>query len=250
MDVCELLIQHTNKNRHPWEIARFLFVNQLIEKIIKRKNRRFSVLDIGCGDGYIASKLLVAYPGIEYFGVDTALMDSQVTKMRNDGICVTNSWGELPEQNFHVILMLDLIEHIKNDESFLTMIQDMFMDINTRLVITVPFHKFLYGPHDIFLGHYRRYSKHQCKELAKKTGLKIQKEGQFFFFLFLIRMIQKIIGYYLSDSKSNAKQHQKGVSTWNGHRLVTRLIVGLLKLDYHLMRIFPGLSGYMVCSKK
>ncbi|MFC1578517.1 hypothetical protein ACFL36_05850, partial [Thermodesulfobacteriota bacterium] len=120
----------------------------------------------------------------------------------------------------------------------------------SSILITAPFHKALFSSHDVFLGHYRRYSYFAFKNLSRKAGLKIEQKGQFFSILLFIRFIQKIVFAMESVYNKNQKKSVTGVAGWSGSKMLTNILVGLLKFDCLLMGFFPGLSGYMVCSKK
>ncbi|MFC1578599.1 hypothetical protein ACFL36_06275, partial [Thermodesulfobacteriota bacterium] len=62
MDVCEFQIIEDKINRHPWETARFFFVNNIIKGLISKRDSKFSILDVGCGDCFVASNLMENHP--------------------------------------------------------------------------------------------------------------------------------------------------------------------------------------------
>jgi SAM-dependent methyltransferase len=246
MDIREFILQKGGEGRHPWEIARVLHIIKML-KDIKSPNIPFSVLDIGCGDCYVASKLKEQFPFVNYSGIDTSLTEELVVKKRKENIWVTNSWSDINEQKYDLILLFDVLEHVKNDSVFLNEVTEKFMSENSYSLITAPFHRFLFGNHDIFLGHFRRYNFFTFRKLSKESNLEIIKQGQFFFMPFLLRIAQKTaqILFYKNDDTSN----KQGVGYWKSNGLVTALIVKMLILDFTIFSFFPGLSGYIICKK-
>ena len=79
----------------------------------------------------------------------------------------------LPYRNksFDFLSMLDVIEHIKNDELVITEISRVLKN-NGLVVVTVP-HRMKYFTHqDNIIGHYRRYEIKQIISKFSKSGLK------------------------------------------------------------------------------
>jgi SAM-dependent methyltransferase len=250
MDVCELQLIKDEINRHPWEIARYFFVNNLIKGLIPKTNTKIYLLDIGCGDGFMASKLMGNHPFVKYTGIDTALSTDYVQKKREEGVNITNSWDDLFLKKYDLIIMLDVLEHVEDDIDFLKWIKKNLMGEQSYILITVPFHQALYSSHDIFLGHYRRYSYLAFERLSIKAGLKIEQKGQFFSILLLIRFVQKLLISIKSVYCKNQKEHLMGVAGWDGNKILTDVLVGILKFDCSFLSFLPGLSGYIICRKK
>ena len=72
---------------------------------------------------------------------------------------------EIPfrDQRFDLICMFDVLEHIEHDTETLMAIKKLLTK-HGRILITVPAYQWLYGAHDEFLHHKRRYSANQLKK--------------------------------------------------------------------------------------
>ena len=69
-------------SRHPWEIARAAVVRRLLLDSLGDEPLR-SIIDIGCGDAFLAESLLPRFPGSRYVGVDTEFRPQQLAEIRH-----------------------------------------------------------------------------------------------------------------------------------------------------------------------
>ncbi len=75
---------------------------------------------------------------------------------------------------FPQVVCLDVIEHTENDEAVLANIFKI-LEPGGRLVLTVPAMPSLYGPKDVELGHYRRYTKRGLKDLMSRQPCSVRE---------------------------------------------------------------------------
>ena len=163
--------------RHPWELARLEIVDKLLQKAI-RNDENFNVLDIGCGDIYLISKLSDIYPKVNFYAIDIAFTEEIILKLKNDaGRRKIFLFKSLNEANIHIkgkadlVLLLDVIEHIGNDIDFLNDLhKNTSITNDTKILITVPAYQGLFCSHDHFLGHYRRYTNKSLIRTITETG--------------------------------------------------------------------------------
>ena len=73
MDLHEIV--DPQSKRHPWEKTRAAFIQKIVKEFAPNS---FRILDIGCGDGYIAEQLLYNFSPTEYIGIDTNLTSEQI----------------------------------------------------------------------------------------------------------------------------------------------------------------------------
>ena len=234
-----------NIYRHPWEISRA----DSILKIIKRKSPDMQYVDIGAGDLFFTREL-TKYTNKSIFAVDTNYTFLHKT---DDKIIPLKEVSNIPKNSADCMILMDVLEHVKNDYSFLKYLLD-FLKEKGELVITVPAYQFLFCPHDCFLKHYRRYSKKQLQMLLGKLNLKIKETFYFYTLLFVIRYLQIIL------LKLNFPMHmEKAVSNWKLGRnnIITMLVTNILNIDFSINRalrkirvILPGLSLCVICQKK
>lgn len=146
------------------------FRNKNLYKFLIPQLKSGSLLDIGCGAGHflhLAKKNGLQGTGIEPNSALIALSEKLYGRSSNilhAGIDQIDRLGALRYDN---ITMLDVLEHIQDDESLLKTLR-RFLNDNGRLLILVPCYRHLYGSRDKKLGHYRRYEK---KDLIAKLNM-------------------------------------------------------------------------------
>ena len=237
----DLLEVRDNKNRHPWEISR---ASRIIKEISPKKN--MYILDIGCGDGYFDEQLAKKYPYAHIYAIDIKLDHPRKEK----NITYINSYDDIPTIPFDYILLMDILEHIKDDQTFL---QDVVKRLSRtgKIIITVPAFMKLYSAHDKEVKHYRRYEHHSLKNVIKASGLKEEKWSYFYISLIAARMLTK--------QKTLNMKGCHSISGWQHGRYnpLTILFSGILNADYTMLLFLskyglnlPGLSLLSVCKKQ
>jgi hypothetical protein len=151
-----------------------------------------------------------------------------------------------------IVLLMDVIEHIEDDVSFLASLRSALSrhGYSLSVIITVPAYDSLYCSRDEWLGHYRRYSQQLLTERIAQAGFVVADSGYFFTCLLLPRLLCKVKELLFGYNK-NA---EKGIGDYNGNKWSALLIRTVLKWDYFLGRAIrklgikpPGLSCYCVC---
>lgn len=248
-------------NRHPWEMARVEVVFDLLKKIIPDNLSEFTILDIGCGEPFVINCLTERFKGAKAYAIDRAFSPLLIEKYQTEfsscnRISFFDSVSSFQQshsgQTVDVVLLLDVLEHVEDDRSFLAKIINIKeITSNTLFLITVPAFQRLFSGHDLFLGHYRRYSNKELKTFAESVGLRVLSVGYFFLILLLLRSFQKI-KELLFGQKS-----QFGVGIWHSKSFFDKLLIRLLIIDYNLFNKFnclglkwPGLSNFMICKKR
>lgn len=145
-----------------WAQARLIIVREWVDN-----HDPDSILDIGCGSGYVTAAL--AGPGRSPVGVDpdkTAIQRAhrRDTAARFESVLAS----EAPPGPFDCVLALDVIEHVDP--------RDIWPAIADRLgadgtaIVTVPAHPWLYGVHDERAGHRCRFSRGTLATEAREFG--------------------------------------------------------------------------------
>ncbi len=217
------------------------------------------MLDVGCGDVFVADELGARYPRATFYAVDTAFTDELIERSRRHlraNVFPSASLDRMTpplEGQVSLVLLMDVIEHVPDDKAFLADLAGRtFVGEQTRFLITVPAYQRLFCSHDVFLGHYRRYSPRMLREHLQASGLTVIDEGSFFFSLLAARGLQ-VIKERLFEADSDRATL---VATWSGGAVKTGLIKHLLLLDAAVSRALktvgvrlPGLSNYALCRK-
>jgi SAM-dependent methyltransferase len=251
MDLCEIT---DNAARHPWEISRVRALRTILTGGVKIDHNT-TVLDVGCGDSYAARSIFTGIPVKSIDGIDINLSDDRVKEQRNLSIPITihNSFDGLKRNSFTLILLLDVIEHLDDDESFLKDIVDRYLCQAGYALITVPAFSALFSSHDRFMKHRRRYDRPEFIDLLDRAGLMCVSHGYLFASLLPIRLLVTAKERFVSSSKSPPK----GVGGWDYPSFITGVIVSLLNAENTFVITLnkfgirlPGLSLWALCKKR
>jgi hypothetical protein len=246
--------------RHPWETARIEVIRSLIRRHIPLEPGAI-VMDIGCGDTFVAEQLSAEYRDARFYAIDTAFTEELIAhyraRLNNPRILTFPSLDRMtpqPEKPVSLVLLMDVIEHIADDRAFLAALCAR-PDIGpeTRFLITVPAFQSLFCSHDVFLGHHRRYSNRRLHTLLDDTGLKTTAIGYFFASLLPLRVLQVVKERVLGVKPEQASS---GLVTWSGGQAKAAILRDALVFDARVslwlntLGIRPaGLSNYAICVK-
>lgn len=257
MDICEYKDRLQTGTRHPWEVARARFIADLAGEYFRQENGPVRLLDFGCGDGFVIRTLARRYTLCHLVGVDQKIRE--INPFGEDGqeSARIEYYENLEEYrgtdgSFDGALLLDVLEHIADDESFLQgFFSNRVFTGQARFVITCPAFRQLFSNDDILLGHFRRYSVPELRTKIERGGGVLLESGYIFFIPFVLRVIEVLLEK-LGVLSRREKTH---ISTWRGGRLVTSIFSGILYQDALLCRCLSkltvaGLTCYMICRKQ
>ena len=185
------------ESRHWWFSGRRAILSRMIESLDLPENSK--ILEVGCGTGGNL-EMLAKFGNVSALEMDETAraIASKKTSNRYDiraGYCP----DKIPfmEQKFDLICMFDVLEHIDQDTETLIVIKQLLKK-NGRILITVPAYQWLYGAHDEFLYHKRRYTANQLQRKVTAAGLRPAKMSYFNTILFplaaIVRLKDKILG--------------------------------------------------------
>lgn len=222
MDLCEVT---ENTTRHPWEVVRLKALRTIIKRAISL-NRDLRILDVGCGDGFVINNLFDGIRVKHIDGVDPNLSTRQIEELssRATNISYHNTFDNIRDHRFNLILLLDVVEHVEDDNSFLCNIVKNYLDDDGYLMLTTPAYQFLFSSHDTFLGHYRRYTLKDLIGLLDSVGLKMIDSGYLFFSLIPLRFA------FLCYERFFAAEgiESRGIGVWKYGRIITKTIEFIL----------------------
>jgi hypothetical protein len=258
MDLIENKYANSDINRHPWEIVRYHIISKQIAAILKTNDKKkIIIIDIGCGDAFVISKLTKQFEIHKAFAIDINFEDEIIKNLsqQNPKIEFLKNFDNLLIDNnyTYIILLNDVIEHIDQHNQFISRINKDIINKTQKsyLYITVPAFNFLFSNHDIDLGHFRRYRTKDLILYNNILNIKIVKAGYFFTLLFFVRFLIKIF-----TLKNNYKKDKIGVSSWDQNKFITKLVCLILIFDYYITLFFskiniklPGLSSFILFEK-
>ena len=229
--------------RHPWERARSIFFRRILNNVCFGSSTQ--VLDMGSGDGWFAGELLNDLPS----GSSIVCCDPNYTPtdLATELCPRVSRCTDPPVGFFDLVVLLDVIEHIEDDDLFLKTIIASRLRRNGYLLVSVPAYPSLFSNHDTFLGHFRRYEKREFLSLLNKE-FRVVTYGSLFVSLAFIRFLQ----CHVSRSGSNVQQ---GVGGWRHGALVSGLVTFVLVVDQWICWLaskirfsIPGLTLWAICT--
>jgi SAM-dependent methyltransferase len=247
------------RDRHPWELARAAFFNREVLKAVGDGPAR--VLDVGCGDGWFARRLLDRMaPSSTAIGWDVGLTGERIGVFSEGLPPGMELTADEPEGPFDLVLCMDVIEHVADDEGFLTGLCRRSLRPGGLLLCSVPAWPSLFSKHDVELRHFRRYTPETAARVLASSGLVVRRKGGLFHGLAAVRGFQVALrgrARPLDDPRSAPEpEGTVGVSGWSAPAPVTGLVAGLLAAEGLLSRAaaslgveLPGLSWWALCER-
>jgi Methyltransferase domain len=202
-------------------------------------NRPIRVLvDVGSGSGYFAQVAARSCSPREVIQVDPHY---EAESESNEEGTLFRKLKEKPQSFSQVdaILLMDVLEHVEDPQKLLMKyVEDC--GSGCEYLITVPAFQFLWSDHDDFLGHYKRYRRHEIEELVSSCGLTVMSSGYFFSMIFPLAILQrKLLSRIFSRSG-------KGSSLRKSSPLVNWFLQLICSIEFTLSGGFGRLPGLSV----
>ncbi len=164
------------------------------KKLVKEQNKKITVIDFGSGSGFFAYELFEAFPEQieDVLLIDIGYSEEEMESTKNKPV---KKLRYIPHGiNDSIVIMMDVLEHIEDDYAILDDIKKRLGE-NAHFFITVPAFMSVWSSHDVYLGHYRRYTIPMVKKLLSHTKCNIDKQyyiyGSIFPLVWLVRRLKK-----------------------------------------------------------
>lgn len=152
-----------------WHRVRFdLVVSHL------RSRPTTAVLDVGAGSGLLGDHLHPTGVRYRFSEASPALLAALETRF---GAGSVDDGG--PITSDVVVTLLDVLEHVDDDEALLRELADR-MRPGAGLVVTVPAGTWLFSSWDTDLGHHRRYTRRDLAALVGRCGFEVGEASYLF----------------------------------------------------------------------
>jgi 2-polyprenyl-3-methyl-5-hydroxy-6-metoxy-1,4-benzoquinol methylase len=129
------------------------------------------ILDVGCGSGLLSRTLLEKGYNVMVIDNDRKAIGLAKKKGINGFVADINSWKT--NEKFDCAILADVLEHIADDKLVMKKVCTLLKP-NGCILLNVPSYQFLFGKHDIALGHRRRYSDNELRNKLEESGFKIE----------------------------------------------------------------------------
>ena len=162
-----------------------LYQFSLIKKYLVK-----NFLEVGAGKGGLTSIYKNHIKNITLLEPDIKLFKYLKKKFKKDNIVIKNHQIKDIKDTFDTIVYFDVIEHIKDDLNEVKTASNR-LNRNGHLIISVPAFQIFYSDFDKSVGHFKRYSKRDLKEIEKNCELRIEKLIYYDSIGFLLLLINK-----------------------------------------------------------
>jgi SAM-dependent methyltransferase len=156
------------------------FRAEALANLVASRLQEGSVVDIGCGAGDLVAWL--GERGYDVLGIDLSerIVEAARDHLRDRGL--KPAWiqhmsvesfverGELADN----VVSLECLEHIEDDAAAFDGLVSAVRP-GGRLILSVPAMPSLFGPKDVAVGHYRRYTADRLKALASRRDLRLDE---------------------------------------------------------------------------
>jgi SAM-dependent methyltransferase len=155
-----------------------------------------SLLEVGCGTGYVLAGVAGARPALRLTGSEAATDGLAFAARRVPAAeLVQMDARRIPfREEFDVAGAFDVIEHIEDDQAVLRELCAALAP-GGGLLLTVPQHPALWSEYDVHAGHVRRYRRAELRAKVAGAGLEVVRMTSFVSLLlplmFLSRLTQR-----------------------------------------------------------
>lgn len=188
-------------SRHWWFIARRRILSELIQREVQLPMDA-RILEIGCGTGHNL-EMLARFGHVDGIEVDD---EARALSSKRLGREIGSSpLPELPgiaDRAYHLIALLDVLEHIEEDRASLASIKRKLAP-GGRILLTVPANQWMWSAHDAAHHHHRRYSKAGLRRVIEEAGLKVETLSYFNSLLFPAAAAARVAGKISGKTESD-----------------------------------------------
>ena len=206
------------ERRHWWFRARRDILASLLSR---RLASGASVLDVGCGTGYVLERLAESF---DAWGVEPEAAVRARAGARTRKRIVPGSAGDfsaLGDRRFDAVLLLDVVEHIEDDVAALRAAATMLAP-GGFLLATVPAFPSLWSSHDERNGHHRRYTRDLFRSRLAAAGLIPVLLTHFNARLFPVAVAHRLLSWH----RSRASERELALPAERTNELLYRVFAG------------------------
>jgi SAM-dependent methyltransferase len=153
-----------------------------------------SLLEVGCGTGFVLRGLEMAFPHLALSGSEVLCNGLRYAQQRVSRAQVFQMDAlNIPfEEEFDVIGAFDVIEHIEDDRMVLQNFHRATKP-GGGIILTVPQHQWLWSEADDYAHHARRYSRSELVQKVSAAGFKVERVTSFVSLLLAPMALSRLI---------------------------------------------------------
>jgi len=196
-----------------------------------------SMLEVGCGTGYVLAGIADALPQLRLTGSEAAAEGlafaaarvPRATLVQMDALCTPF------RDEFDVVSAFDVIEHIGDDRGALAELARAAAP-GGGLLLTVPQHAWLWSEYDKRAGHVRRYRAAELRARAAEAGFEIVRMTSFVTLLLPLMALSRLAQRTPKDDYDPAAELR--LAPW-----LNRMLEAMLGLERALIRAGASLPA-------
>ncbi len=165
-----------------------------------------SYMELGCGTGFMLSKVAETFPGLELFGseVVAAALIFVAGRVPRAELMQIDARSVPFIKHFDIIGAFDVIEHIEEDERVLAQIKKALKP-GGGLLLTVPQHPALWSWIDDYSCHLRRYTASGLHDKLLNAGFEILFSTSFVSLLLPAMFLSRLSNPWAKDNDPGAE---------------------------------------------
>ena len=226
---------YQREEKHFWFLSRKEFILENMQKYISKDKE---IMEVGAGTGNVSRYIFKhGYKNIS------------VGEMHLRGLNYAQKYGikkcyqfdllDTPFENeFDVICMFDVLEHIDNDSLALENIHKSLKK-DGKIVLTVPSHMWLWNRDDKRSGHKRRYIKKELVDKLEKNGFEVLDVKYFFISILPLLYLRTLMN---SDNEDIIEEKEHDNITVI-HPLINKILLLLTRFENKINRFLPNYCG-------
>ena len=199
--------------------------NRLVVQLVRRHfPSAGSLLEIGCGTGFVLVGLHEARPELRVAGSDLYVDALEFAARRlPDARLYQMDCRQIPfEEEFDVVCAFDVLEHVDEDDLVL---EEMFKAARSGggVIISVPQHPRLWSAGDDFAHHKRRYGRRGLVTKMRRAGFVVAQVTSFVGFLLPLMAVSRA---FRRDGRTYDPEGE-----YRAPRVVDRALEGVLEAE-------------------
>ena len=232
MDLKEQAILGDSAGRHWYYRSKARVVETMLPRPFNRR-----IMDVGAGSGFFSRHL-----------AERGLID--------EAVCIDTGYGHdsderVGQASIHyrrhpqavdadVALFMDVLEHVPDDAGLLAAYRPL-MPPTARVIVTVPAFQRLWSGHDVFLEHYRRYTRRSLDAAITRAGYRLVRSHYFYGLVLPAAIATRLLAPDRMAPRSAVRRHGA---------FANAVLAGACSIERPLMRLnrVAGLSVVALCT--
>ena len=181
------------------------------------------LFEIGAGNGSVSIALQEA--GFSIVAIEPTVKLARHAKLRGveHVMCANIESAKFKRGALENVGMFDVLEHIQDDESFLTALHDL-MPLGGRFYCAVPAMPILWSKEDDAAEHIRRYTISSLSRRLLRAGFKIEYSTYYFYVLFI-----PVLFFRALPSFMRLRSPRKHELSFREHHIKSKCLARLLE---------------------